>query len=331
MMKNSSAPNVKLPQSKTDMKDHGALQGKLRGKPKNHAEETPIVSGTGNMKTAGVMKENANRLAKYIVSILKEDVRSKKYILSYNVILHEGRKKRKMRHCPSVAEAIADLEECLQFNEPKNVSLNVCHHAADGQVVFAKEIPMISIAKHRPLMAEGRLLFRFAGNADRFAYKLVNEGVGSRLEKHNWGYAIKPYISEAAIAYDYGFDDNEDDEDGYGYMGDGDEWSNIADREVDSYGILISLNKMLVYREEGDSPRANSFELVTLNRTGDSFGDYDYKTINFKTALSLLKRSKMAISRMQSSGSDILARITSHSKLVRVFEEYGHFIKASGY
>lgn len=193
MMKNSSAPNVKMPQPKTDMKDHGGIHSKLKGKPKNHADETPVVSGTGNMKTAGVMKENAGRLAKYIVSVLKEDARTRKYLLSYNVIIHEGRKKRKMRHCPSVAEAIADLEECLQFNEPKNVSLNVSHHAADGQLVFTKEIPMIAISRHRPLMAEGRFLFRFAGNADRFAYKLVSEGIGSRLEKHNWGYAIKPY------------------------------------------------------------------------------------------------------------------------------------------
>lgn len=192
-MSNSSAPKVKMPEPKTDMKDHGGIHNKLKGKPKNHADETPVVAGTGNMKTAGVMKENANRLAKYIVSVLKEDARTRKYLLSYNVVLHEGRKKRKMRHCPSVAEAIADLEECLQFNEPKNVTLSVSHHARDGQVVFTKEIPMITISKHRPLMAEGRFLFRFAGNADRFAYKLVNEGVGSRLEKHNWGYAIKPF------------------------------------------------------------------------------------------------------------------------------------------
>jgi hypothetical protein len=193
MMSNQSAPKVKMPQTSTDMKDHGELSKKLKGKPTNHADETPVVSGTGNMKTAGVMKENATRLAKHIVSILKEDVRSRKYVLSYNVVLHEGRKKRKMRHCPSVAEAIADLEECLQFNEPKNVQLCINHHDNSGQVVFTKEIPMISIASHRPLMAEGRFLFRFAGNADRFAYRLVSEGVGSRLEKHNWGYAIKPY------------------------------------------------------------------------------------------------------------------------------------------
>lgn len=193
MMKNPLAPKVKLPEPSTEMKDHGQVDKNLRGQPKNSADKTPTVAGTGNMKVAGVMKENATRLAKYISSVLKEDARTKKYYLSYNVILQEGKKSRKMRRCSSVAEAIADVEECLQFNEPKNVRLAVNHHDNNGQMVFTKSIPMIAVNSHRPLMAEGRFLFRFAGNADRFAYKLVNEGVASRLEHHNWGYAIKPY------------------------------------------------------------------------------------------------------------------------------------------
>lgn len=177
-----------LPQADTDTKEIGTLQNMLKKKPKNNSEETPIVSGTN-----GVMKENAVKLTRYVVKILSEDARTKRHKLTYNTVLCQenngSRTSVKLIQRDTLAEAIADIEECLQFNNSSDVKLNV-NYMNENNVSFTKVIPMIDVKKHRPLMAEGKHVFRLAGNARLYATGPVNESKATKVSRCAYGYAV---------------------------------------------------------------------------------------------------------------------------------------------
>ncbi len=175
-----------LPQEETDTKEIGAVQNMLRKKPKNNSEKTPVVDGTGTMK------ENANKLIRYVTRVLKEDPRSQKHKLTYNAVLASEGVSVKLVERATLAEAIADIEECLQFHKASNVKLNV-NHLKSGikeSVAFTKLIPMIPVSKHKPPMSEGKYYFRLTGNATRFINAL-NESRAAKVSKCKYGYSLK--------------------------------------------------------------------------------------------------------------------------------------------
>lgn len=179
-MKKGKGPQITLKGPKTDMSEMGKLEKKLKkSKPKNNIA-TPVIKQSGE----AVMKENAFKLAKHITKHLKNEDISK---IEFYIRINEA-KKRKIKKCKSMAEAVVDLEEILQNHEPEQVQLGLAKNAT-----LFKNIPMISIAKHAPLQSEGKCLFRTLKSADMYATKLMNEGIASRLETHNWGYTVKPY------------------------------------------------------------------------------------------------------------------------------------------
>lgn len=183
---NTKPQKSDLPQEETDTKEIGKIETMLRKKPKNNSEETPVVSGTGTMK------ENATRLIRYVARILKEDPRSTKHKLTYNAVLSAEGKSVKLVERRTLAEAIADIEECLQFHKAANVKLNV-NHIKTGireSVAFTKLIPMIDVKKHKPPMSEGRYYFRLSGNAARFINTL-NESRAAKITPCRYGYSLK--------------------------------------------------------------------------------------------------------------------------------------------
>ena len=69
------------------------------------------------------------------------------------------------------------------------MKLNV-NYVNENAVSFTKVIPMIGVKKHKPLMAEGKHVFRLAGNARLFATGPVNESKATRVSKCTYGYAV---------------------------------------------------------------------------------------------------------------------------------------------
>jgi hypothetical protein len=91
-------------------------------------------------------------------------------------------------------EAMADVEELLQINEADQISLEARFCNSNNQIISKRLIPLIRIQERGPIVAEGRILFRFPEIARDFADILVSEGKTCRAVTDNWGAAITAKI-----------------------------------------------------------------------------------------------------------------------------------------
>lgn len=168
-----------------DMNDHGDALGK---KQKNTADSTPVIKGTEKG-----LKENVQLLTKYVRRQIKEGASSLrgKFDVTFSCLVQEGDQLNRTDNRKQLAEAIADVEELLQFHHSDNVVLEANFHNGSRKTILVHRIPMLQIAKRPPIVAEGAALFRFARHAELFAERMMSEGHTCRLAGHNWGAAVK--------------------------------------------------------------------------------------------------------------------------------------------
>lgn len=193
----------------TEMKEHGSVDTKLRGRPKNTAEKTPYIPGTSKglgenrLKDANlkVMRENVSKLASIVKKSIKEgalSLRSGNHKVNFTVLVTEGQWKKRTTRRRKLAEAIADVEEILQFHNPDDVMLEAWYINGAGYISKKHDINLVRVAQRGPVVAEGKAIFRFKRNAERFADYLAESGVPCRVAGHNWGAAVSARVTMEA-------------------------------------------------------------------------------------------------------------------------------------
>lgn len=171
-------------------------------KPKNKSGETPVMPNPPAKLTGKTAVEsNVKKLAMYVKNSILESARTlphQKYGLTFTVVVTEGKgmKKKKCRtkKCDQFSEALCNAEELIQIHGKDNVGMEASFTNGKGQVILTRAIPMIAISSRTPIMAEGKVLFRFNKHAEAFASRLVSEGITCTVNKHNWGAAVKAPI-----------------------------------------------------------------------------------------------------------------------------------------
>ena len=157
----------------------------------------------GRLKSlnANILKENAEKLAKRIKYSLREAAHGirGKHLVNFTVMVTEGNEKNRTMTRRRLAEAIADVEEVLQFHSVDDVMLEAWFKNANGTIVMKKDIPLGLVAPRGPIVSEGKAIFRFRRNAEIFSESLGNAGYVCRVMPHNWGAAVSaPVTMETA-------------------------------------------------------------------------------------------------------------------------------------
>lgn len=198
----------------TSMKEHGSVDRKLRGRPVNTAEKTPVMPGTeksSGRKAAeaavgenllkntnlSIMRENVAKLARHVRRSIAEGATGLRgpHKVNFTVLVNEGKgcAKRTMRR-KKLAESIADLEELLQFHAVDSLMLEAWY-INDAGISRKHEIQMLSVAPRGPVVAEGKAIFRFHRNAERFAQYLAESNVPCKITEHSWGRAVTARVT----------------------------------------------------------------------------------------------------------------------------------------
>lgn len=183
-----------LPKSDTEMDDHGEPLGASQ---ENDLEGTPEMKGTakgmdGKGSVAQAVKENVARLSRHVQKAIQEGARSLrgKFDVEFSLLVAEGDNKNRTPIRKRLAEALADAEELLQLHKADDVELEASFKDTKGAVVLKHNVPLLTIKPRGLLTSEGKALFRFQRNAERFANELVAEGYTCRVIGHNWGRAV---------------------------------------------------------------------------------------------------------------------------------------------
>lgn len=198
----------------TGMKEHGSVDTKLRGRPVNTAEKTPVMPGTE--KSSGrraaeaavgenllkntnlsIMRENVAKLARHVRRSIAEGATGLRgpHKVNFTVLVNEGKgcPKRTMRR-KKLAESIADLEELLQFHAVDSLMLEAWY-INDAGISRKHEIQMLRVAPRGPVVAEGKAIFRFHRNAEKFAQYLAESNVPCKITEHSWGRAVTARVT----------------------------------------------------------------------------------------------------------------------------------------
>ena len=137
------------------------------------------------------VKENIARLAVAAKNAIEEGAhkigRAGKYQLRF-VVSTEG-----LRPIPHkiLAEALADVEELVQARGSKRVRFEARFYLpSNRKPILCHRLPIATIKRRGPIVAEGKVLFRIPEVADAFADRIVSEGVTCRVANHNWGVAV---------------------------------------------------------------------------------------------------------------------------------------------
>lgn len=204
--------------------DQPSDMNEIAGKdPRKRSQKNPIGTptvGKGSMEHAGtvksggpknegrlkslnanILKENAEKLAKRIKNSLREAAHGirGKHLVNFTVMVTEGNEKNRTMTRRRLAEAIADVEEVLQFHSVDDVMLEAWFKNANGTIVMKKDIPLGLVAPRGPIVSEGKAIFRFRRNAEIFSESLGNAGYVCRVMPHNWGAAVSaPVTMETA-------------------------------------------------------------------------------------------------------------------------------------
>lgn len=192
-----------------DGKEHGEPLGKSQV---NSADDTPVVKGTekglsgkSTGKISQSVKENVERLSRHVKRSLAPSVKSLRgrHDTEYQIQVTEGQLKNLTPVRVTLAEALADAEEILQYHSADDVNLQARFKNASGEVILSQDVPLVTIKPRGAVMAEGAVLFRFKRNAERFAQKVVAEGQTCRVVGHPWGTAVtglkKKVMAESAF------------------------------------------------------------------------------------------------------------------------------------
>ena len=189
----------------TEMKEHGSVDEKLRGKPKNTADCTPCMPGTakglgeGKLKNLNlnIMKENVSKLASNIRKAIREGASGLRgpHKVNFTILVTEGKWKNRTKARKKMAEAVADLEEVLQFHPVEDVVLEAWYIKQNGKIAHKQDINTVAVRGRGPIVSEGSAIFRFKRNAEKFAGSLNESGVSCRLKKHNWGAAVSSRVT----------------------------------------------------------------------------------------------------------------------------------------
>jgi hypothetical protein len=195
------------------MEQHGSDKNPLDRQQKSTYTKTPVISGTAKGLTgtgtitaeskltgpnAKILKENVDRLSKRIRGAIKESATrlpSGKHSVNFAITVTEGNVKNTTQPRAYLVEAVADLEEVLQFHPKEDVSLEAQFKNSNGSVVLKADIPLATINARGPIVAEGKALFRFKRNAELFAEQLAKSGTVSRVISHNWGTAVSARVT----------------------------------------------------------------------------------------------------------------------------------------
>jgi hypothetical protein len=197
----------------TEMKEHGQLQTKLKGRPVNTAEKTPIIPGTEKASGAraakeavgenrlkninlNIMRENVAKLAKHIRKSLVEGAAGLKgsHKINFTALVLEGRKCNRTMRRKKLAESVADVEELLQLHPLDNVVLEAWYINENG-ISRKHEIQLPRIAARGPVVAEGKAIFRFNRNAELFAHYLTESNIPCKVRDHNWGKCVSARVT----------------------------------------------------------------------------------------------------------------------------------------
>lgn len=202
----SASHSEHLPKQATDGHEHKSVDKALRGRPKNNAEETPVMKGTekgmtgeSKLKNANlrIMKENAATLTAKIKRHIREGASNLngKHTVNFTILVTEGKWKNRTKSRKRMAEAVADLEEVLQFHPSDDVVLEAWFINSSGKISGKHDVSVANIQPRGPIVSEGKAVFRFRRNAELFAQQLMEGGVTSRIGGHNWGTAVKAKVS----------------------------------------------------------------------------------------------------------------------------------------
>lgn len=186
-------------------KEHGGVDANLRKRPKNNADVTPIMKGTSkgmgesklknrNLRT---MQENVVKLAEQIRRAIKEHASGLRgpHKVNFTTLVTETKCKNRTPRRRKLAEAVADIEEILQFHPIEDVVLEAWFINRSGHITKKQDINLVNINPRGPIVAEGKALFRFKRNAEYFANSLAESGVPCRIGKHNWGTSVAAKVS----------------------------------------------------------------------------------------------------------------------------------------
>ncbi len=187
-----------IPEQPTKFKELGD-KNLLGKKQKNNLEGTPTIPGTAKGMAESTFRANIAALGRHVRKLIGEASGSLngKYNLEFNLQITEGNVVRPTKTRTSLAEALVDAEEALQFHNPEDVTLVSHFKGIGGQIMLKQDVPLITINDRGPLTAEGRTLFRFKRNAVLFAESMADNSVVSRVQEHNWGYAVASKASTA--------------------------------------------------------------------------------------------------------------------------------------
>jgi len=184
-----------LPKSDSDTTDEGEAWPR-KHKTQSSPEETPIIKGTekgmtGTGGQAKSVKENVNRLAKYIRKPIREGAKGLrgKFTVQFTCLVNEGNGLKRTIGRKRLAEALADAEELLQMHPADQVVLET-YYGKGKRCLRKYNIPLTQVKVRRPIVSGGKALFRFNRTAEAFAEGLVSKGTACRVGKHRWGSAV---------------------------------------------------------------------------------------------------------------------------------------------
>lgn len=100
----------------------------------------------------------------------------------------------------NLMEALADAEELIQVFGADQVSFEARFCNSDGNVLLKRLISLPNLPSRGPIVAEGKILFRFPEIARDYADRLVAEGKACRAVIHNWGAAVSSKVTYNAAA-----------------------------------------------------------------------------------------------------------------------------------
>lgn len=210
------SPHLNKQPGPDEMEQHGSKDNPLDREQKNTHTTTPIMkgterglTGTGKVKEEGkltgvnakILRENVDKLSKRVRNSIRESAKGLrgKHTVNFSIVVTEDDHKNRTSIRSRLVEAIADLEEILQFHPVEDVTFETRFKDAKGQIVLKSDVPLVTITPRGPIVAEGKTLFRFLRNAEMFANELVSEGAVCRIQSHAWGSAVNAKVAVESV------------------------------------------------------------------------------------------------------------------------------------
>jgi hypothetical protein len=167
--------------------DDMGMTDKLNAGQKNVGGSPQAMSGDASKLKENVMR--LNRQTKQAISEFASRLpKNGTYAVKF-VVFCEGVKARSRNQ---LAEALTDLEELIQSYGTGATSLQVQYHRPQGGIVKKQRIRFneSNLMARGPVVAEGKVLFRYPEVANDFADQVISEGRKCRVYRHNWGAAV---------------------------------------------------------------------------------------------------------------------------------------------